>query len=335
VKPWLAAVLVAASAGSLATAQQPEFKAGVELVSVPVSVTTRDRNVSMDGLTVADFDVFENGERQVVQTLTRDRRPVSICFVVDASASMERGLRTEIARQAGRRITAQLRPDDEMAIVLFAGGVQERLPWTRIADVTDRAWDRWATQGGTSLNDGMRVGLQLIDRARNSRRAIVLLTDGFENASRESASSIVKTRRQSETTVYGIGIVQTSVAEQQGDRVYQGLAMPGSSQDGVSPGASAPGANDLTEMTRALPQFDYLQAMVGDSGGIVARAESVTEALDAAMRVINDLQHEYLLGYTPSKSLDGKYRRLKVEVKRRGAVVRHRGGYLALPSREP
>lgn len=282
-------------------------------------------------MTVADFDVSENGERQVVQTLTRDRRPVSICFVVDASASMERGLRTEIARQAGRRIAGQLLPDDEMAIVLFAGGVQVRLPWTRVADVTDRAWDGWATQGGTSLNDGMRAGLGLIDQARNARRAIVLLTDGFENASRESASSIVKTRQQSETTVYGIGIVQATVLEQ-GDRGYQGLAMPGSSQDGLSPGVSAPGSKDLMEMTRALPQFDYLQAMVGDSGGIVVRAESITEALDAATRVINDLQHEYLLGYTPSRSLDGKYRRLKVEVKRGGAVVRHRGGYLALPA---
>jgi Ca-activated chloride channel family protein len=324
------ALVVSLAAG--AQAQQPEFKAGVELVSVPVSVTTRDRDTYIDGLTVADFDVSENGERQVVQTLTRSRRPVSICFVVDASGSMERGMRTEIARQAGRRIAGQLLPDDEMAIVLFAGAVQERLPWTRIADVTDRAWDRWATQGGTSLNDGMRVGLELIDQARNPRRAIVLLTDGFENASRESASSIVKTRRQSETTVYGIGIVQNSVAEQQGDRVYQGLAMPGATPDGVPPGPPTPGASDLMAMTRALPQFDYLQAMVGDSGGIVARAESVTEALDAAMRVINDLQREYLLGYSPTRPLDGKYRRLKVEVKRRGAVVRHRGGYLALPS---
>jgi Ca-activated chloride channel family protein len=332
VRPLLAAVLVATSVGSLVTAQQPEFKTGVELVSVPVSVTTRDRKTPIDGLTVADFDVTENGERQVVQTLTRDRRPVSICFVVDASGSMERGMRAEIARQAGRRIAGQLLPDDEIAIVLFAGAVQERLPWTRVAAVTDRAWDRWPTQGATSLNDGMRVGLEQIGRARNSRRAIVLLTDGFENASRESASSIVKTRRQSETTVYGIGILQTSAAEQQGNRAYEGLALPGSSPDDVRAGASDPDASDLMEITRALPQFDHLQAMVGDSGGIVARAESVAEALDAAMRVINDLQHEYLLGYTPSRSLDGKYRRLKVEVKRRGAVVRHRGGYLALPS---
>jgi hypothetical protein len=48
--------------------------------------------------------------------------------------------------------------------------------------------------------------------------------------------------------------------------------------------------------------------------------------------VTNDLQHEYLLGYTPTRPLDGKYRRLKVEVNRRGVAVRHRGGYLALPT---
>jgi Ca-activated chloride channel family protein len=323
------ALIIAIAALSLA-AHQPEFKAGVELVTVPVAITSRDTYI--EGLTAAEFQLSENGERQVVTTLTRERRPVSICFVIDASGSMERGMRKEIARQAARRIAGQLQPGDEIAILLFAGAVEERLPWTRIADVTDRAWSGWATQGMTALNDGMKAGLELIDQARNPRHAIVLLTDGFENASRESTSSIVKTRRQSETTVYGIGISQTSVAEQQGDRVEQGLAMPGSSPDGVGREATAPGASDLLAMTRALPQFDYLQAMVGDSGGIVARAESMREALDAAIRVTNDLQHEYLLGYTPTRPLDGKYRRLKVEVNRRGVAVRHRGGYLALPT---
>lgn len=312
-------------------AQQPSFKAGVELVSVPVSVTTRDGN-SLDGLSPADFEVFENGERQVVQTLSHERRPVSICLVIDASGSMERGMRKEMARQAARRVAAQLRPEDEISIVLFAGAAEERLTWTRVADVTDRAWSGWATQGSTALNDGMKAGLAMIDRARNPRQAIVLLTDGFENASRESTSSIVKTRRQSETTVYGIGISQTGFVEVQGDRVHQGLALPPAGPVVEGPGAAMPGAYDHLAMTRGLPQIDALQAMVGDSGGLVVRAESVREAQDAAIKVVNDLQHEYLLGYTPAKPLDGKYRRLKVEVKRRGAVVRHRGGYLALPS---
>jgi Ca-activated chloride channel homolog len=324
------ALIIAVAATVSVAARQPAFKAGVELVTVPVAITSRDAYI--EGLTAAEFQLSENGERQVVTTLTRERRPVSICFVIDASGSMERGMRKEIARQAARRIAGQLQPGDEIAILLFAGAVEERLPWTRIADVTDRAWSGWATQGMTALNDGMKAGLELIDQARNPRQAIVLLTDGFENASRESTSSIVKTRRQSETTVYGIGISQTSVTEQQGDRVEQGLAMPGSSPNGVGREATAPGASDLLAMTRALPQFDYLQAMVGDSGGIVARAESMREALDAATRVTNDLQQEYLLGYTPTRPFDGKYRRLKVEVKRRGVAVRHRGGYLAVAS---
>ena len=51
----------------------------------------------------------------------------------------------------------------------------------------------------------------------------------------------------------------------------------------------------------------------------------------AAKNVVDELGHQYLVGYTPTKSLDGKYRKLKVEVNRRGLYVRHRGGYLAMP----
>ncbi len=52
----------------------------------------------------------------------------------------------------------------------------------------------------------MRLGFRLIEAASNARRVIVLVTDGFENASRESTSSLVKSRQQSETTIIGIGV---------------------------------------------------------------------------------------------------------------------------------
>jgi hypothetical protein len=61
---------------------------------------------------------------------------------------------------------------------------------------------------------------------------------------------------------------------------------------------------------------------------------SVPEATMAAKNVVADLGNQYLVGYTPKKALDGKYRKLKIEVNRRGLYVRHRGGYLALPSVE-
>jgi len=62
---------------------------------------------------------------------------------------------------------------------------------------------------------------------------------------------------------------------------------------------------------------------VSDSGGTVTRMMTVPETALAAKTIVAELQNQYLVGYTPRKSLDGKYRKLKIEVNRRGLYVRH------------
>ena len=96
--------------------------------------------------------------------------------------------------------------------------------------------------------------------------------------------------------------------------------------------AATPGAGQGARPDQALPNFDYLETLVGDSGGIVSRSLSQAEVINAAKVITSELQNEYLIGFTPAKAFDGKYRKLKVEVSRRGTFIRHRGGYLALPS---
>lgn len=319
-------------------AQQPEFKAGVELVSVPVTVTSLDHNTYIAGLTAADFRVSENGDRQQVTTVTRVRRPLSLCIVVDSSGSMGLGNRRELAMFATQEILKGLQPDDEIAIVFFGVSVEPRLPWTKVGDIKELNWGGWVPRGSTPLNDGMRVGFDLIEKARHPRRGILLLTDGFENASRESTSNIVKTRQQSETTIYGFGVGSASLADLRADisRSPQAINkenIPRANSDalrGIE--ASTPGASALVRPPDALPNFDYLETLVGDSGGSVSRVLTLPEVTMAAKNMTNELKYEYLLGYTPVKPLDGKYRKLKVEVARRGVFIRHRGGYLAVPS---
>ncbi len=151
-------------------AQQPEFKAGVELVTVPVTVTSNDHNTYIEGLTAADFRVTENGERQTVTTVTRERRPISVCFVIDSSGSMSLGDRRDLASQAVDRIVGQLKPDDEVSIVFFDEKVEERLPWTKVGPGVKLNWGGWTPRGSTALNDGMRLGFRLIEAASNARQ---------------------------------------------------------------------------------------------------------------------------------------------------------------------
>jgi Ca-activated chloride channel family protein len=328
----IAITVLLLSFGIIVPAQQPEFKAGIELVTVPVTVTSRDHNAYIADLTAADFQVSDNGERQVVTTVTRERRPVSICIVVDSSGSMAIGNRRQLAVEAAQRVVSGLQPEDEIAIVFFAEKVEERLPWTRVREIKELNFGGWNPIGRSPLNDGMRLGLDLIEKAGNPRRAILLLTDGFENSSRESTAGIVKTRRQSETTVYGFGVGSAQVSELIADTNRITRVQGGSGKELNRLDARMPGAIDSLRPDGALPEFDYLETLVGDSGGVVRRMLSFPEVAMAVKNLVDELQNEYVIGYSPAKPLDGKYRKLKVEVKRKGTFVRHRGGYLALPS---
>jgi VWFA-related protein len=160
----------------------------------------------------------------------------------------------------------------------------------------------------------------------------VLITDGFENASRESTASLVKSRQQSETTVYGIGVGSASLADLSADVQHVQVHLPPANAENLRRvEAQTPGAPASVRPASALPNFDYLETLVGDSGGTVNRVLSQPEVAMAVKNIVDELRYEYLVGYTPAKALDGKYRRLKVQVNRRGTYIRHRGGYLALP----
>ena len=298
-------------------AQQPAFKAAVELVTVPLTVTTRDRDRFItDALTPADFRVFEDGVPQTVTLLSQVRLPVSLCIVVDASGSMSAGLKHDVAVRALQATGGGLSPDDEIAIVKFAKTASVMLPWTPVPQARGLAWEL-QVEGETSLNDALRLALALTDEAKNPRRAILLITDGFENASRTLVSEVVTTRRQSETLVYAFGLVSLSEPRRAG---------PPTIFDRFDTSSMA------QRPQGSIPNLDVLPSLVGDSGGALTRVHSDADAKAAAQRLISELRYQYTLGYVPTKSLDGKYRRIKVETTRRDLRVRHRGGYLALPS---
>lgn len=300
-------------------AGQPVFKSDIDLVTVSVNVTNRSRTQHIDGLGIGDFRIFEDGVRQELSLVSRERRPVSVCIVVDASGSMAQDFKTNLAVRSGEEMVRRLEADDEAAIVVFRASSEVVMPWTRTAEIKQFNW-QLIPSGDTSLNDGLRLGLKLLEGARNPRRAILLITDGFENSSRQSLASVVTTRRQSEAIVYAFGI--GAMAQPANGRPNIQMINPDTHSSAlILPAPSA-----------IIPAFDYLETLVGDSGGTVTRMESSPEATMAARNMIDDLRYQYTLGYSPSKPLDGKYRRIKVEVARGGLYVRHRGGYLAMPN---
>ena len=295
-----------ALAGAIPSTQQPpSFKSSVQLVTVPIAVTNTKRDqLITSGPTADDFRVFEDGVSQQVTLFSQDRRPTSLCIVVDASGSMASAQRLELGVSALQHVVRGLAKGDEIAIVRFASDVTVMLPWTREPDPARLSWQLEpgaGTVANSSITDAAKVALGVIDTATNPRRALLLISDGYENTSQTSLARVVTTRAQSETLVYAFGL--------------------------AGPLERSPGGG--------MSLRNILPSLVGDSGGEFWSISSPAAAEAAASTLNLELNHQYTLAYTPAKPLDGKYRKIKVETTLPGLLVRHRGGYLALPSAQP
>ena len=161
----------------------------------------------------------------------------------------------------------------------------------------------------------------MMNTAANPRRVVLMITDGDENTSRTSVSQIVKTRRQGETQVYAFNILSPMLNR---------TVVPGGRAGYVDPQSAGGGAPGVLPEGEA---SNVLERLVGDSGGVAYRVSHSENAAGLATAFVDDLRFQYTIGYTPAKALDGKYRRVKVEIKKRGFKIRHRGGYLAVPSK--
>jgi len=254
-------------------AQPATFTASANLVTVPVLVTTGDGSAHVQALTQGDFKILENGKQQTISVFTQERAPVSICIVLDSSGSMNEGHQRGLAIQASQALIANLAPDDELALVVFSEKASLVVPWTLGSSAPTVNWDGWRPGGSTSLMDAVQSAFTTIEKARNPQRLIVLITDGFENSSRLVLKDLVKTRRQSEATVYGFGV---GLEEKQNSR------LPSSSIERQTPprmGEMYPGA-----APPPLP-IDHLDVLSADTGGSMFRLQNPGQVTRAVNRL--------------------------------------------------
>jgi len=286
---------------------QPSFRAGVDLVTVPVTVRHKDSARTVPEVTATDLRVSENGAEQRISFVERDTRPLSLTIVLDVSSSMV-GLSRTWADEAMQAVFGKLLPSDQVSLIVFGGWPVTAVAWTTASAIEGLGWAQWVTSPETALIDAVQAALESMDTAANDRGVVLVLSDGLEIASSLSISDVVQTRRQSETAVYAFEF---------------------------DPAWDAEGHWQVPRRLRlaATPQIHtrYMEQLVGDSGGAV-HAISTNEAVAASTAALmSDLRSQYIVGYTSTRAMDGKYRRIKVEARDKNVRVRHRGGYLAIP----
>jgi len=281
---------------------QDEQEVAVRLVLLPTSVEDKKGRV-ITGLTAKDFTLTDESVPQQIKYFSVESdEPVSIAFVMDVSGSMRQSGKIESAKEAIRFFVDQLRPQDRFALICFA---DEQVSWvTEFTSDRERFLERLMVQEGygqTALNDAVGAIPKLVDEKTKGRRAIVLITDGVDNASRLTVEQAVVTARKVEVPIFTVGF-------------------------STLPWEAPKKPKDMGF------NMSVLQLFADETGGALFVVKDPDEMKEAVAKVSTSLRHQYLIGYSPGLTRwDGRFRNVQLVARNGRYVVRTRKGYYANP----
>jgi Ca-activated chloride channel family protein len=312
--PWLAAVLLS----SLAWAPSPAADPGaakpdphtlqgvapdverVRLVLLSAGVTNR-KGKPVRGLEARDFRILEDGVPREVQYFGSETDvPLNIAFLLDVSGSMGLGTRLDQARAVIRRMVEAGGPQDEFGLICFADG---RAQWvTEFGPDRERFLVRLGVQeagGRTALYDALAASPGLVDESAPGRKAIILLTDGVDNASRLAGPDALALARSVPVPIYALSFVHV---------------------------------RDSLLSEAAMVAMDALGGLLSETGGALWRVHDPASLETAVAGILQELRFQYVVGYYPGPGhWDGSFRRIDLSTRHRGLSVRTRRGYYAVP----
>ena len=201
----IAAVLAACTAAAL-SAQR--FKAGVELVSLNVSVS--DGSKFITDLEEKEFEVYEDGAKQAITFFSRRHLPIALAILLDTSNSMEDKLPT--AQEAAVGFAKRLRPEDVIEVIGFSTQVRILQPFTNEFAALERAIRGTTADGSTALYNSIYISLKELRKIKAKseeeirRQAIVVLSDGDDTSSLLPYEEVLDLAKRSETAIYTIGL---------------------------------------------------------------------------------------------------------------------------------
>lgn len=264
-----------------------------ELVVLPVNVIDTNGNF-VSGLNENNFRVYEEKRLQDVSLFQQEDAPVSVGLVVDHSASMGPKLSNVIA--AVSAFARSGNPDDEMFVVDFNDSATVEpvvgKPFTNSPAELGEAIKAVSARGRTALYDAVAEGLTHLKLSHLQRKALIVISDGGDNASFCNRSQIVDLARESQVVIYSVAL-----------------------EDHTSEGQN--------------PKL--LRQLSDDTGGVAFFPKSAQAVIDLSAQIAQDLRAQYVLGFVPEKHTSGNtFRKIQVRVTAPNNTklhVRTRSGY--------
>jgi Ca-activated chloride channel homolog len=304
--------------------QETRIRVNVEMVSLPVVVTTREGKRVTD-LVQEDFEIFEDGVPQDIAGFSPTDEPISVALLLDTSGSTEQKL-ARIQNEAIRFVKL-LHPDDSVAVLSFANDVSLHEDFSIDRDRNARGVKETRPGGSTVLYEAVWLSLEEVLKPVQERKALVLFTDGVDTASRKvSMKETLEQARETRATIYGV-YYNTEGDVRRG--VFQGPTVGGYPLPGGPPVVNPPiyGTGRYHEYAAGR---DYLAKLAENSGGTVLDALAIDDIGPAFEQIARELASQYSIGYySKNTKHDGKFRKVEVKLKKTGLIARTKKGYNA------
>jgi Ca-activated chloride channel homolog len=274
---------------------QDNLSFSVEVDLVVLQATVRDRaGHSVSGLGEHDFEVYQDGALQPIRLFRHEDTPVTIGLVVDHSGSMREKL-GEVTAAAQTFVRAS-NPEDQMFVVNFNEDVSLGLPrgtrFSNSADELGSAIWRAPAVGATALYDAVIEALQGLQKGERDKKALIVISDGGDNASRSSLDRVLKMAEESSAVIYTIGVF----SEEDPDRNPR-----------------------------------VLRRLAHETGGEAFFPSDPSKTVEICERIARDVREQYTIGYSSQNGKPGAYHAIRVTArsKEHGKLsVRTRAGYI-------
>lgn len=260
-----------------------------DLVVLNATVLDKDGKF-VTGLRRGDFQILEDGKEQKLASFGAEETPFAAAIVIDTSGSMD--TRLTLARSAAIEFLNGLRDGDVAAIYNFDSKVDQLRDFSPGRDLAPKAFGLHA-KSLTALNDAVLRAADDLAKRDEKRKAIVVLSDGGENASRASSDKALNHALAAAATIYA-----ANMSEEGPGRDFVGAAI--------------------------------LKNFAEKSGGQYISAPGGQSLRDAFAAICEELSNQYTLTYVPSNRMrDGKWRAIDLKLSRPEVTVRTRKGYRA------
>jgi Ca-activated chloride channel homolog len=302
----LAVIGAAASVVVLASQTPPiqraprMLRSSVELTAVTATVRDADGRLVPD-LPSDAFTVYEDGEPQVITQFTHERVPVGLGLLLDVSDSMF-GQRILDARAAVERFLLELlSPEDSLFVMTFNHSPHLLTSWTSPGEATTvrGVLDTLRPSGGTAIYDTVLTALSMIDQRPRDRAALVLISDGADTASDTTLRDLRSALLRTDAFIFAVAI-----------------------------------DSPVRQAINARVNPEALGEVTNQTGGHTEVVHDTNELAAATARIAEELNTQYVIGYSSPHPGDGKYHSIRVRVNREGYKVRTRNGYVSVPVRK-